>query len=544
MDETNVASLGGSTKLVEKWEKALDGINDPYIRKVTASLLENQARAIFAERQKVLSEAAVGTGTTTVGDLGTFQKFALPMVRRVYPELIFNKLGATQPMQGPVSQVFYLGNSRHYGDVTETIYSKYKLTYQGLVNHPIGSSDNATNTGTFRDRDGALVNADQFTSALSYGDASAGFDLSSVLRGQYYGSPSATFGGRIAGWPVSTTLLGWSVSAGERLTGTGIPEVSLHIQQQPVVARTRKMRALWTIEASQDLKAYHNLDLEQELTQLLSQELSLEIDRELIEDMRMIAYGLQTQTQFGPWYSRSLDNANSNNFQDIGGVGPGGATFAPSAWTYDFHSGLKTDSQTVGSNVFVVDLTQFQLGNVTFAPQHVGHVYANLMATLNFASQDIYRTAHRGPGSWIITSPLMGAMLESASKLEGGLERGDGPSNMGNNRIEFKGKVCGKYDLFIDPLYPEDEMLMGYRGSNAMDSGFVYCPYIPLQQLPTITDPESFQPRKGILSRYGKIAIQPADRFFRVIRVIGATANWLIEPFSRNTTVQGTSVGF
>lgn len=543
-----LANVGGSPTLVQKWEKALDGINDNYVRKVTATLLENQAKAIFLETKKVLGEAAVGTGTTTVGDLGTFQKFALPLVRRVYPELIFNKLGATQPMQGPVSQVFYLGNSRHYGDTrNETIYSKYKLTYNGLVNWPIGSRDNQGSTGTMRDRDGALATAGAGASALGWNDVSGSqtFDLSNVLSETHYGNASATFGGRIASWPVSTTTLGWSVSAGERLTGTGIPEISLHIQQQPVVSRTRKMRALWTIEASQDLKAYHNLDLEQELTSLLSQELSLEIDRELIEDMRMIAYGAQgAASPFGPWYKGSLDNANSNNFQDIGGVGPDGATFAPSAWNYDFHTSLAADSQSVGSNVFVVDLTEFIFGNVTFAPQHLGQVYSNLLATINFASQDIFRTTHRGPGTWMITSPLMGAMLESAAKLEGGISAGDGPSNMGANRIEFKGKFCGKYDLYIDPLFPEDEILMGYRGSNAMDAGFVYCPYIPLQQLPTITDPESFQPRKGILTRYGKVAIQPADRFFRVIRVIGASNNYLITPFARNAKIEGTSVSY
>jgi hypothetical protein len=185
------------------------------------------------------------------------------------------------------------------------------------------------------------------------------------------------------------------------------------------------------------------------------------------------------------------------------------------------------------SNVFIVDLTTTALN---YAPQHAGHVYSNLLAVMNFASQDIYKTTHRGPGNWIITSPLVGAMLESASKLEGGIgPKTEGISNMGANKIEYRGKFAGKYDLFIDPLWPEDEILMGYKGGSPMDGGFVYCPYIPIEALPTITDPETFQPRKGILTRYAKAAVQPANRFYRVIRLVGPAATYLYTPFIKTT---------
>ena len=100
----------------------------------------------------------------------------------------------------------------------------------------------------------------------------------------------------------------------------------------------------------------------------------------------------------------------------------------------------------------------------------------------------------------------------------------------------------GRYDLYVDPMYPQDEILVGYKGANAMDAGYVYAPYIPLQQLPTITDPESFQPRKGILTRYGKVQIEPYNRYYRIIRIIGPTANYLFSPFARNTTVLGGAV--
>ena len=552
-------------KLVEKWEPVLDGVEDDFIRRTTAQLLENQAKSILSER---MDEAASYGDATTVGKLGTFQKFAFPLVRRVYPELIANKLVGVQPMQGPVSQIFYLGHTRSQGanSIDQTVYSKFNLTYRGAVTSSVGT---VSGHGTAEGQNQATISAawtspeSGNSSGLDGDDAISGFDLSNVLMksdampsgGAGYregmgGHPSATYGGKVASFPDPKTILGYSVSAGERLKGNEIPELSFHIEQQAVVARTRKMRALWTLEASQDLKAYHDLDLERELTGLLSQELSLEIDRELIEDLRMIAYDVPNIAApgLGGWERDTLANANPNSFAAQGGLGPfEGSDFTPVAFTYDFTGVGTSDGATeigsdpagTDSNVFVIDFTASSLD---FAPQHMGHVYANLLAVLNLASQDIYKTTHRGPGSWILTSPLVASMLESAAKLEGGMAGADKPTNMGGTKVEYKGKFAGKYDLYVDPLFPEDEIMMGYKGANAMDAGFCYCPYIPLQQIPTIVDPETFQPRKGILTRYGKAAVQPASRFYRIIRIIGPTANYLFTPFAKNTSNNANSM--
>jgi len=375
--------------------------------------------------------------------------------------------------------------------------------------------------------------------ANSNSSVSAGtFALSTLLTADK-GGVSTTMGGKLASFP-QNTILGWNVSAGERLTGSGIPEITFHIQQQPVVARTRKMRALWTIEASQDLKSYHNLDLERELTELLSKEISLEIDRELIEDIRMLAYGFASNGSLGPWQAGTLDNANPNNFQAIGGTSQSIDNMVPGSWTYE-QAGLNNGTGLVNtmnsqSNVYVIDLAY---NDTVFAPQHIGQRYANLLAMINFASQDIYRTTLRGPGSVLVCSPLMAAVLESSAKLEGGIAREDGPSNMDGKAIRYVGKFAGKYDLIVDPMYPEDEILMAYNGGNPMDAGFVYCPYIPLMPLDTVTDPESFQPRKGILTRYGKAAVQPSNRFYRIIRVIGAGNNYITQNLFRNTSMAG-----
>jgi hypothetical protein len=467
------------------------------------------------------------------------------MIRRIYPELVFNKIGATQAMDGPVSQIFYMGNSRA-GNVngtytTQTMYSMFQITPRGLAAGSIGSVSGPGTGGTWStNSDGRVVTG---TNPLQYSNFSGanGFDLSNVLRFDR-GSPSTTFGGQLASFPTPSTTLGWSVSAAERLRTSGIPEVTLHIQKQTVQARERKMRALWTLEAAQDLKAYHNLDMEAELTELLSKEMNLEIDRELIEDIRMIAYGFESQNTtngFGGWYLRSLFNGNADNFPNIGGIGQEGNSFAGSSYTWDFHTSLRAEENngpnTSGSNVYVMDLGRFTSTNTTFAPQHLGHLYSNVLALINFASNDIYRTTLRGPGTTLITSPLIASLLESAAKLEGGLPREGSPTNQQGNSVAYVGKFMGKYDLIIDPMFPEDEIIVGYKGNGPMDAGFFYCPYIPIMSLETVTDPETFQPRKGILTRYGKVAIQPASRFYRVIRLVGAGTDFITKEIFRQT---------
>jgi hypothetical protein len=524
-------------ELLKRWEPLLDGISDQNMAYQTARLMENQAKAFMADK---LREEELTQGTTTVGKLSTYQKWAFPMIRRIYPELIFNKIGATQTMDGPVSQIFYMGNSRAYGATVQTMYSMYNITPRNLVTSPIGSTSAASVWGTA---------ANEYASALT-GDkvAADGFELSNVLADQY-GSPSTTMGGKLASWPTSTTTLGWSVSAAERLRASGIPEVTMHIQKQTVQARERKMRALWTLEAAQDLKAYHNLDMEAELTELLSKEMNLEIDRELIEDIRMIAYNVTSDT-LGGWYLKSLYNGNADNFPEIGGATAGtgsnqspGTNFVGGSYQWDFHSSLAAEDpalpNTRGSNVYVMDIKRFIDNTTSLAPQHLGHIYSNILALVNFASTDIYRTTLRGPGTTLITSPVIASMLESAAKLEGGLPSNMAPTNVGAKEIAYVGKLFGKYDLIVDPMFPEDEIIVAYKGSGPMDAGFFYCPYIPIMSLPTVTDPESFQPRKGILTRYGKVAIHPSSRFFRVIRLIGTGSDFLTKEIFRERVTGG-----
>jgi hypothetical protein len=267
--------------------------------------------------------------------------------------------------------------------------------------------------------------------------------------------------------------------------------------------------------------------LERELTDLLGKEVSLEIDRELVEDLRNIAYN---RGNVGGFDRSGLDLANANSFAAMSGTGtPKGGEFAPGGFHYNVaadgsigSNDTGTDAE-IGANVYLVD---FATTALSMNPRHIGQVYANLVATLNFAAQDIYKTTFRGAGNWIVTSPFMAAILQSASQLEGGVRQGEMNGTLGR-KIEYRGKMLGAYDVYVDPMYPDDEIMMGYKGSSPMDAGYVYCPYIPLQMLPTITNPEDFQPRKGLLTRYAKAAITPEARFYRIIRVVGASAGFL-----------------
>ena len=531
--------LNDSTKsaLVGKWEPILEGIEDGYTRQSTAVLLENQARCILNDYQK--EHGDVLEETTFVGNLGTFQKFAFPLVRRVFPELIANKIVGVQPMQGPVSQVFYLGFTRAQGSdgASDVAYSRFNLVY--------GNREATTNFSTESDPfygsglDSGVPTYASLTSSTPYG-AGAGDNSYYAASSRAFLPASATPGGMIANWPssVTTSYIGakYNVSGGERLSGTAIPEVNFHIEQQAVTARTRKFRALWTLEAAQDLRAYHNLDLERELTDLLGKEVQLEIDRELIEDIRYLAYDLDTGGGFNREY---LKQPNANNFGADGIVMDTGNQFKPGTWLYEVSGGDGgSDAVVAGTsdgagthrNLFLVDFASTAL---SLSPRHVGEVYANLLAAIQFASQDIYKSTLRGAANWIVTSPFMAAILYSASKLEGGAPKEE-IGTLGAN-IQYKGKFMGQFDVYVDPLYPEDEIMMGYKGTSPMDSGYMYCPYIPLQMLPTVTDPDTFQPRKGLLTRYGKVAVSPESRFYRIIRVIGADSRYLIKPFAKAT---------
>ena len=247
-----------------------------------------------------------------------------------------------------------------------------------------------------------------------------------------------------------------------------IPEIDIKVEAVPVVAQTRKLRARWSPELAQDLNAYHSLDAEVELTQILSEQIALEIDREILND-------LLTQASAANYYwSRS----------------PG-----------------KFVNKETGSSVTSGGLTP---------PVFRGTVrewYETLIETIIDVANQMHRKTLRGAANFIVVSPDVATILE-ASVMYKPVYTIDGSGQVGSMTIgaEKVGSLSNRFTVYKDPYFPRNKVLVGYKGSAYLESGYVYAPYVPLIVTPTIFAPEDFTPRKGVMTRYGKKMVR-ADFF-------------------------------
>jgi hypothetical protein len=224
-----------------------------------------------------------------------------------------------------------------------------------------------------------------------------------------------------------------------------LPEINLVIESEEIAAKTRKLKAVWSYEAQQDLRSQHNLDAEAELTAVLAQEINLEIDREVLTDLR-------------------------NNSGTV------------AAW--DFNTAL---GETIKEK------------------------YESLYVKVVEISNVIHRKTLRGGANWMVTSPEVASIFETATAGFAPAPSETFTSSLG---IQYVGTVNNRWRLYKDPLFPSNQILMGYKGDSYMDSGYFYCPYVPLTQTPVVLDPESFCPRKGILTRYGKKLLREGAKFY------------------------------
>ena len=242
-----------------------------------------------------------------------------------------------------------------------------------------------------------------------------------------------------------------------------IPEIDIKIESIPVTAQTRKLRARWSPELAQDLNAYHSMDAEVELTQILSEQIALEIDREILND-------LLTQAQGANYYwSRS----------------PG-----------------KFVNKQTGSEIA-------RTSTLNPGPAFTGTVrewYETLTETVIDVANEIHRKTLRGSANFIVVSPDVATILEAsvlyrpAYSLDGDGQVG-APFTMGAEKI---GTLSNRFTVYKDPYFPRNKILVGYKGGSYLETGFVYAPYVPLIVTPTIFAPEDFTPRKGVMTRYGK----------------------------------------
>ena len=239
-----------------------------------------------------------------------------------------------------------------------------------------------------------------------------------------------------------------------------IPEINLQVDSISVTAVTKKLKAKWTPELGQDLNAYHNLDAEVELTSILSEQIALEIDREIVEDLVK------------------------------------GATAATYYW-----------SRSPG--LFVNRETGAEIGASSAAPDFTGTVsewYETLGETINDVSAQIHRKTLRGGANYLVTSPEVANILEFTAGFRANVTHDDDRGTAGTTQV---GTLSKRYDVYVDPYFPRNLILVGRKGGSFLESGYVYAPYVPLQVTPTIFGVEDFVPRKGVMTRYAKKMVRP-----------------------------------
>ena len=239
-----------------------------------------------------------------------------------------------------------------------------------------------------------------------------------------------------------------------------IPEIDIKVDSVAVTAMTKKLKAKWTPELGQDLNAYHNLDAEVELTSILSEQIALEIDREIIGDL------------------------------------VGGATAATYYW-----------SRSPG--LFVNRESGAEVGASAKAPDFTGTVsewYETLIETINDVSAQIHRKTLRGGANFVVCGPEVANILEFTAGFRASVTADDDKGSVGAVKV---GSLSKKFDVIVDPYFLRNVVLVGRRGSSFLESGYVYAPYVPLQTTPTIFGPEDFVPRKGVMTRYAKKMVRP-----------------------------------
>jgi hypothetical protein len=241
---------------------------------------------------------------------------------------------------------------------------------------------------------------------------------------------------------------------------TAIPEIEIQVDSVSVSAQTKKLKAKWSPELGQDLNAYHNLDAEVELTSILSEQIALEIDREILGDLI------------------------------------GGATAATYYW-----------SRSPG--MFLNRETGAEIGASAAAPDFTGNVsewYETLIETINDVSAQIHRKTLRGGANFIVCGPEVANILEFTSGFRARVSHADERGQVGAVNV---GSISKKFDVMVDPYFPRNVILVGRKGNSFLESGYVYAPYVPLQVTPTIFGTEDFVPRKGVMTRYAKKMVRP-----------------------------------
>lgn len=244
----------------------------------------------------------------------------------------------------------------------------------------------------------------------------------------------------------------------------GIPEVNLELKSEPIVAKTRKLKAIWTPELAQDLNAYHSVDAEAELTALLSEYVSMEIDLEIL-DMLINNVPNINKERWSAVLNREIIKTGTNSYavQDTNVAGTGGY-YTKATWY-----------QTLGNKIQKV-------------------------------SNKIHQLTLRGGANFMVVGPDVATILES---IPGFVVNTDGDSAKFAMGVSKVGSFASRFQVYKNPYMQENLILLGFRGNNFLETGAVYAPYIPLIQTPLVYDPVNFTPRRGVMTRYAKKIVRP-----------------------------------
>ena len=510
--------MDDAKKLSTKWEKSglLEGIGTTHDKNTMAMLLENQAKQLVTEAN------VTGGGSSMSGNGYNAENWAgvaLPLVRRVFAEIAAKEFVSVQPMNLPSGLVFYLDFK--YGNNIKPFRSGDSLYSANPNNNVTDFANTASLYGA--GRFGYSIN--QYTASVAAVTASAqwsDFNLDSnysasaaagewkkilvplpsnydvnAVRGFVITSASAiaatdvlqaftTVSNNTGSFIVTGSLI--SGATGPALAGTvtlfydiqnspesrgdfedgkdktlsagvgapttiDIPSIDVQLKSEAIVAKTRKLKAQWTPEFAQDLNAYHSIDAEAELTGILSQYISMEIDLELLDMLIQNAY------------------------------------------TVDYWSAV--NNKAISSTGVTTDLGFYNTQ---------GGWFQTLGTKLQKVSNTIHQLTLRGGANFLIVSPTIATVLES---IPGFASDGDGEKMEFNFGIQKVGSLNSRYKVYKNPYMTENVILMGYKGAQFLECGAVFAPYVPLIMTPLLYDPNTFTPRKGLMTRYAKKMIRP-----------------------------------
>ena len=497
-----------AARFADKWSQSglLEGL-DRREQSTMAVILENQAKQIVAEA----NVSNTGGASFAAGEGEQWAGVALPLVRKVFAQIVAQDFVSIQPMSLPSGLVFYLdfrygtdhrpfgaadnlyGNVSTAGDANKigvdvdadgglygvgrfgyTINSQSKsatttraaatsasIAYKDGVN----PSEFEAHTVTFAASDNAdFLGARAFRLISNSIDITTNPELTTVDAG----ARTVTFvsSGSLAPavntavtvtyhvQPVDNDRGDFEAESTRAVEQLGIPEIDIKLSSEPIVAKTRKLKAQWTPEFAQDLNAYHSIDAEAELTSLLSEYISMEIDLEILD---MLITDARTTERW---------SAENNKVWNNG---------AWSTATSDFYNTQGQWYQTLGTKIQKV-------------------------------SNKIHQKTLRGGANFVVVSPTVATILESIPGYAAATDGDQAEFAMGVQKV---GNLANRFKVYKNPYMTEDIVLLGYRGTQFLETGAVYAPYVPLMMTPLVYDPESFTPRKGIMTRYAKKMIRP-----------------------------------